>query len=340
MGFARQEYWNGLPLPSPTEDIEGRKCISHLPKHTRWSRERWAGTVQKTGTQVTFTRFSLRCGGLWNSDGIYKLSSPPLSPSLSPPCSERLHPWPKGIKAQTQLVLGWGWTACGSLVLPVSSMVHVTFSILRLYFLLSPQTLPASSPLDCLSPLLNPHPGGRRTITTRPPGEDPACLFGLISAIGLLAHELPSSSWSPVSSGSWVLGHWGPYFGLHYIQGGSRGSHDQWKLVVSGTSESCSSGNLILKYGNGKRLLRLEPCSPEPWTSVHFLTWSWCFDYLFTLVSFSFLVYKMGIILTQLIPKWIVVALLKVSWAVRNVRDNYSSYYCFSFMPLCHWKTL
>ena len=89
-------------------------------------------------------------------------SHPPLPPSLSPPCSERLHPWPKGIKAQTQLVLGWGWTACGSLVLPVSSMVHIAFSILRLYFLLSPQTLPASSPLDCLSPLLNPHPGRQK----------------------------------------------------------------------------------------------------------------------------------------------------------------------------------
>ena len=123
--------------------------------------------MQKTGTQVTFTRFSLRCGGLWNSDGIYKLSSPPLSPSLSPPCSERLHPWPKGIKAQTQLVLGWGWTACGSLVLPVSSMVPVTFSSLRLYFLLSPQTLPASSPLDCLSPLLNPHPGRQKNYNSK-----------------------------------------------------------------------------------------------------------------------------------------------------------------------------
>lgn len=74
---------------------------------------------------MTFTRFSLRCGGLWNSDGICKLSlSPPPLP-LSLPLDS------PGIKPQT--AGAWMELDCLWLpkVLPVSSMVHVTFSVLN-----------------------------------------------------------------------------------------------------------------------------------------------------------------------------------------------------------------
>ena len=27
LGFSRQEYWSGLPLPSPNKGIKGYKCI-------------------------------------------------------------------------------------------------------------------------------------------------------------------------------------------------------------------------------------------------------------------------------------------------------------------------
>ena len=30
MGFSRQEYWNGLPLPSPASNIEAPKYIKQI----------------------------------------------------------------------------------------------------------------------------------------------------------------------------------------------------------------------------------------------------------------------------------------------------------------------
>ena len=37
MGFSRQEYWSGLPLPSPTEEPSGLQCIRWQRAGHAWS---------------------------------------------------------------------------------------------------------------------------------------------------------------------------------------------------------------------------------------------------------------------------------------------------------------
>ena len=51
MGFSKQEYWSGVPLPSPVLSLDGRKVYHHLLKpifHTQVDAvaDRWLSSPQ------------------------------------------------------------------------------------------------------------------------------------------------------------------------------------------------------------------------------------------------------------------------------------------------------
>jgi len=51
MGFPRQEYWSGLPFPSPDQTMEQPKCPPTDPTFPtdEWKNKMWCYTVEYSG---------------------------------------------------------------------------------------------------------------------------------------------------------------------------------------------------------------------------------------------------------------------------------------------------
>ena len=58
MGFSRQEYWSGVPLPSPSDRLSGAICDNL----EGWNGEGGGREIQEEGDMFTYDRFMLLYG--------------------------------------------------------------------------------------------------------------------------------------------------------------------------------------------------------------------------------------------------------------------------------------